>query len=901
MSSLDFTLAPGWLDLALTGAADHGIGNAGPNVLIGSSNPDRLEGLDGDDTFHAATGFWSRRNTFHYDSWGPDTLIGGRGNDWYDIDWNDITRDTVVELPGEGIDTVEVRGANRVFDLADFPNVENLVLQTFGGPSGLRGDAGPNRLIGNSEFNWIDGGAGDDQIEDSRSDLASDADTLLGGSGNDDLTSRSGRDLVDGGPGDDTISLEQHSYATIAFGRGSGADRVHAVPLTSFWERRVSMGTGIAASDLQLTRDGTSLRIGIAASPADSLTWIGFYADATTPHLAGSLTAIDIADGPSLPAELLALRQQRAEPDRATTASDVLLGAAGPDLLSGLAGDDLIDGSDGADDLRGGPGNDTLYGGNGSDTYRYDRGDGVDLLVDGHGAADTLVFGSGIAPADVTIAVVDHPALHLYDMLTLQFAGGTDALIIGRDDEAPEIDTVRFADGTTWNAATLLEEITGISGSPGDDSLVGGDRDDRIFGLAGNDTLLGGNGNDQLDGGPGSDQMRGGDGDDHCVVDAAGDAVLEDANRGYDTISSSVSYVLGNHIEVLKLTGTAAINATGNTFANRLEGNPGANLIDGGAGADTMAGGAGDDSYKVDHAQDQIIEAIGEGTDHVTSGASYTLAANVENLTLSGTSALNGHGNELANLLIGNSGNNRLEGGAGDDTLDGAAGNDTLVGGTGNDSYLVGIIGDSVVEAAGQGIDTVLAAVAWTLGDHVENLTLTGSSRIKGTGNALANRLTGNAGANLLTGLAGADTLDGAGGNDTLVGGAGADTYLFGRGSGVDLVQENDATAGVADVVMLEASLTRADLRFARATNNLEMSIAGTADKMVFQNWYLGTAYHAEAFRFSDGSMLNDAEAQALVGAMAVFGATATGGGGSAPLQPRMTIGTVDLTSNVVL
>ena len=77
---------------------------------------------------------------------------------------------------------------------------------------------------------------------------------------------------------------------------------------------------------------------------------------------------------------------------------------------------------------------------------------------------------------------------------------------------------------------------------------------------------------------------------------------------------------------------------------------------------------------------------------------SYALGANVENLTLTGNSGLNGTGNSLNNRLTGNSGVNTLVGGAGDDILDGKAGNDILIGGTGNDAYLLG---------RGYGADTI--------------------------------------------------------------------------------------------------------------------------------------------------------------------------------------------------
>ena len=197
--------------------------------------------------------------------------------------------------------------------------------------------------------------------------------------------------------------------------------------------------------------------------------------------------------------------------------------------------------------------------------------------------------------------------------------------------------------------------------------------DNVITGNSGNNILAGLEGNDTLDGGAGADTMLGGAGNDTYVVDNAGDAVIENANEGTDTVQSGVTYALSANVENLTLTGTAAINGTGNDLDNVITGNGGNNILDGGTGADTMAGGAGNDTYMVDNAGDTVTEGGGQGTDTVVSPFDYTLGANVENLTLTSV-AINGTGNGLDNVLAGNGNDNTLTGLAGNDTLDGGAG-----------------------------------------------------------------------------------------------------------------------------------------------------------------------------------------------------------------------------------
>ncbi|SDY83474.1 S-layer family protein [Nitrosomonas sp. Nm33] len=265
-----------------------------------------------------------------------------------------------------------------------------------------------------------------------------------------------------------------------------------------------------------------------------------------------------------------------------------------------------------------------------------------------------------------------------------------------------------------------------------------------------------------------------------------------------------VSTTMMSPVNLLGMEGQDVLK--GGSGNDSLDGGAGNDTLNGGAGADAMSGGLGNDSYTVDNTGDVVTENPGEGTDKVSSNVTYTLAANVENLTLRGTSAINGTGNDLANILTGNSAANQLNGGAGNDTLDGGAGADTMSGGLGNDSYVVDNAADTIIENSGEGIDKVSSSVTYTLSANVENLTLTGTSAINGTGNGLANILTGNSAANQLNGGAGNDTFNGGGGNDTLKGGAGNDTLngntgtnTLTGGSGKDTFKF--ATAGHIDTI----------------------------------------------------------------------------------------------------
>src|SRR6185312_6081552 len=201
------------------------------------------------------------------------------------------------------------------------------------------------------------------------------------------------------------------------------------------------------------------------------------------------------------------------------------------------------------------------------------------------------------------------------------------------------------------------------------------------------------------------------------------DKAIEFANGGIDQVNSSVNFTLGAGVENLTLTGTAFNTGfgTGNDLANKITGNATDNFLnglggndtligndgnddlEGGTGADSMVGGAGNDNYFVDDVGDKIAES-GPSIDGVASSITYSLGANLENLTLANGASIDGTGNSLNNFMIGNSGDNILSGLAGDDDLHGTGGNDLLLGGDGNDTLVAGQGGDTLAGGAGKDV-----------------------------------------------------------------------------------------------------------------------------------------------------------------------------------------------------
>ena len=418
---------------------------------------------------------------------------------------------------------------------------------------------------------------------------------------------------------------------------------------------------------------------------------------------------------------------------------DLVLAGWGSDSVLGGAGNDVIYGEGGNDQINGGTGDDYLYAGTGNDVV--DGGDGNDLIIGGDGAGnDTYIGGSGVdtvkytsATAGITVNLAVGTATSRVGINTSGIgndtlseienviAGNFDDLLTGDTNDNTfkgyaGIDTIDGGVGsdTADYSDKTLSVVVALNGSTTVSVKVNGIIEDSIknienlIGGSATDTLTGDLLNNTLDGGLGSDTMTGGKGNDIYYVDNSGDKVVESTSAGTDEVRSSISYTLLTNFENLALIGTSNINGTGNSVANTITGNSGNNLLNGGTGADSLIGAAGNDTYVIDNIGDFITELTDEGTDTVQSSVSVSglladdattayIGSYVENILLTGTSAINATGNALNNTITGNSGANILKGGDGADTLIGGLGKDTLYGNSGNDIFKFNLIKESVI------------------------------------------------------------------------------------------------------------------------------------------------------------------------------------------------------------
>jgi Ca2+-binding RTX toxin-like protein len=812
-AGLQFGIA---VDDILTGGpeADFLRGFGGDDTIIGGDSYDTLAGESGSDTLFGGAGddFLSTGSASSLRSSGEDivldrgletdTVYGGDGDDFIFAGYGDNVDGGANTRNGDALYISFIAATQGVsFDL-------NLTTQTIGGgtitgiesvswlegsnygdyidvtaissrePGYVYGLAGDDTLIAAPNTWILDGGEGNDILDGRESALSQ----ALGGAGNDTIYGSliavgGGFDQLDGGDGEDRIyggTLNEmlsggDGIDTFVYAAGGGRDTI-----TDLVGGEVVWISGYDGAQ-SVTQSGTD--VVVILSTFDKITFQN--TDAATVQ-----TALRFGSPPP--------------PSGPTEGADTLTGTSGDDVINALGGNDVVNGLGGNDTVDGGTGADRMDGGAGNDGYVVDNVGDVVIESSASGGIDTVSSSVSFALGSQYIE-------------NLVLTGS--AAING-----------------TGNG---LDNV--ITGNSAANTLGGRDGNDTLYGMGGNDILDGSNGNDVLDGGIGADRMDGGAGNDTYVVDDAVDVVVETMPAlGIDTVNASVSFAMGTqYIENLVLTSGASINGLGNSLDNVITGNSGVNtlggrngndtlygmggndsldggagndILDGGTGADRMEGASGDDIYYVDDAGDQVVDSLpAGGNDSVYASVSYSVATQyIETLILTGASAINATGNSLANTITGNAAANALNGGNGNDVLDGGAGADTLIGGNGDDTYYVDDAGDVVVEnSPTAGTDTVNSSVSFAMGtQYIENLVLTGTDAINGTGNSLANALTGNSASNPLSGGNGSDVLNGLGGNDVLIGGNGLDSFVFAGTPGNDTI--NDFASG-ADKIDLSA------------------------------------------------------------------------------------------------
>ncbi|HEX4738402.1 MAG TPA: hypothetical protein VH331_12660, partial [Allosphingosinicella sp.] len=494
----------------------------------------------------------------------------------------------------------------------------------------LTTDAGV-QLIGNPAASPINGTEGDDVIEGTVFD-----DTINGLGGNDTINGGARNDTLDGGAGIDTLS-----YAGAA-----GGVTVSLAVTTP--QDTGGAGTDTVSNFENLT--GSSFADTLTGNDADNVIDGGAGADHMIGGLGNDVYYVDnredvVTENPG----------EGTDEVRTTLASYTL-----PDNVENLTGlsatGQSLTGNGLGNVIVGGPGNDTLSGSDGDDTFVGNAGNDT---LDGGAGSDTVDYSVEAGGGDV--------------IANLRSVGifGSGGLIIGADQ----------ARDTYGNIDTLVS-IENVKTGSGNDTVYGDSGANRIETGAGDDSLLGGGGADTLIGGPGNDTyyIRAADG-------AFIGTIVEQPGEGTDAVNTDLAvFSLAGIANVEWLIGVnpAGQTLTGNELDNSISATSGNDIIDGGLGADLMAGGPGNDIYYVDNVGDVVTEAANAGTDEVrTTLSSYTLPANVENLT----GLL-----DTGQTLIGNSLDNVITGGTGNDTiLIGNGGNDHAIGGEGDDTFFVAV------------------------------------------------------------------------------------------------------------------------------------------------------------------------------------------------------------------
>jgi Ca2+-binding RTX toxin-like protein len=855
-----------------TNGTDYLYGIESDDVLNGLGGGDRLVGYGGNDTLNGGAG--------------NDTLLGAAGDDVYVLgvgSGEDIIQ-SYMPSDSVGFDVLYVAGNFQADDLKiksfNSLNSQNIhmsllvdpsasVLTRFSGISddssgidairfsdgsilnsesiknlALSFTAGNDLIYGFQTSDIQMGGAGNDTLKGGAGD-----DTLDGGDGNDSLVGDAGYDVLVGGAGNDTLSADADGDVFV-FGINQGNDVITSSSLKKTSNDVIRLQEGVHSGNIRLVTSGSrdlDLRID---GYSDVLKLTSFFTD-TTSYKFGTVGSIEFSDGTVWDENAILLHIVSAN---GTSGNDILFvnEFSGGQLLQGMGGDDRLYGNAlvGSETLVGGAGYDILYGRAASVTYVYQRGDGIDSIGSTSAFANkgVLEFGALIAPSDVSLSrfglITLNGDVNQRVQIENQFYGNGSAV------NENNIDEIRFADGTVWDAAEMHRRTSGtltegadvlyadyvvpsqmglggndtITGNLGNETLDGGGGDDQLFGGAGADLLIGGDGNDRLDGEVGIDTLIGGAGNDVFTRNFSGPFVWED-----DVVSGGA----------------------GADVMNLIKG-----IVDAGEGNDTIT----IDSGTVDG---------GAGNDRILAQAPSGWLKGDSQRALSDVNVVfgRGSGNDVIDFpknLIGN----------GQITFNGVLSSDISFRrdpqAQAKFSIAIKDTGDSITlnldELSDTAVQFVFEDVTWNISQIYEHLLIgsTADDFLQGPSGNLGpqdNILIGNGGNDTLKGMGGNDHLDGGAGNDYLDGGLGNDVYHFGRGDGQDVIYQSDGGATKTDIIMFDDDVLPSDVQLSFLNNQaLFLSIRGTTDSLRITDFYdanLGQVNRqnaVELFKFADGT-----------------------------------------------
>ncbi|WP_083930208.1 calcium-binding protein [Methylovulum miyakonense] len=822
-------------------------GSAGADQLVGDVGDDILDGGVGDDTFFGDAGADSL-----FGDWGADELQGGYGNDRLsgetqnDKLFGQTGNDTLWGGDGDDI-LVGFTASNESKQSLSGTETDNDTLYGGNGNDNLFGDLGNDTLDGGSGNDFVDGWHGDDKAfgGDGNDQLTGGYgnDQLVGEAGEDNLFGQTGNDKLWGGDGDDFLmgfTASNEPKKTLAAGEtdddwlyGGNGNDVAIAGLGNDWlfgEAGDDELQGGAGNDKLYGEDGNDNLFGQVGNDV----------------LYGG-------NGDDVLVGFTAYNEEKQSLMADETDGDWLYGGAGKDFLLGGEGSDYLDGGAGADDMQGGNGNDIYIVNSVNDSIAEEAGAGYDTvisssnyllnqnieelrLLDGlwiHGTGNKLnnkIIGNnagnildGVTGADTMIGAEGNDTYYVdnvgdqvvelagegvdrvqstisyaldantEDLVLLDFSkpesgkvDNTDVLVYGY----PKMNELDYIQGDAVDGFLGTCSLTAISNLMTQAGKPTTESDVIHFAINNNWTLKDPNLPNYDRGGTTPAEQQ-------AILSALG--MRNDLLWGYNEqglanlVMSGRGVILG--VNAGKLWGEPTY--TGNGAVNH---------------AITITGVVYNDSDTTDKGQLMGFYIADSGRHKVNDMtrfvpiSQFKAAANVSGAysiyTLEPVKLwdedINGSGNNANNIIIGNRGDNVLSGWGGDDSLSGGAGNDTLFGNTGtdklnggegDDTFVVDVTGDTVIEAANEGIDMVKSSASFTLSANVENLALLGIEDINGTGNTLSNEISGTSGDNILNGGMGIDTLKGGLGNDIYVVDLSQDSVLENADSGIDQIQ----------------------------------------------------------------------------------------------------------------